>query len=191
MSDSLQPDYFKHLYAANPDPWNFVHSEYEAGKYRQTIATLNRDCYSRAFEIGCSVGVLTALLAERCGHLLAVDVSEEALRQARQRCFSMPQVAFQNLAVPGQYPETSFDLTILSEVGYYLSFPDLEKLAHLITQHTAHEGQVLLVHWLPAVAEYPLTGDQVHDYFLSLPDWNCVSEFRTPEYRIELLQAAD
>ncbi len=191
MANSLPPDYFNQLYTANSDPWDFAHSEYEAGKYQQTIATLTRDCYARAFEIGCSVGVLTALLAGRCGYLLSVDVSEEALRQARARCATLPNVEFEILAVPGEYPEGSFDLTIVSEVGYYLSFKDLEQLALLIRQHTVPEGQLLLVHWLPVVEDYPLTGDQVHDYFLSLTDWNCISRFRTPKYRIELLQLKD
>lgn len=191
MANSLPSDYFNRLYAANSDPWNFANSEYEAGKYRQTIAALTRDRYAHAFEIGCSVGVLTALLAGRCGRVLSVDVSEEAFRQARERCASLPNVEFERLAVPGQYPEGSFDLTVLSEVGYYLSYEDLEKLAFLIRRHTMPEGQLLLVHWLPVVEDYPLTGDQVHNYFLSLPDWNCIGRFRAPHYRIELLQLKD
>ena len=188
MPDTLPPEYFHQLYSANTDPWNFAASEYEAGKYRQTVATLPRPRYAHAFEIGCSIGVLTALLAPRCDHLLSVDVSDLALRQARERCASLPNVEFKNMPVPGEYPQDSFDLTVLSEVGYYLSWEDLGKLAQLIGQHTAPEGQLLLVHWLPFVPDYPLTGDQVHDYFLSLPDWTCLAQFRAPQYRIELLQ---
>jgi cyclopropane fatty-acyl-phospholipid synthase-like methyltransferase len=145
----------------------------------------------RAFEIGCSIGVLTAQLAARCDHLLSVDVSESALNQARRRCADLPNVEFQMLAVPQQYPRDAFDLTVVSEVGYYLSWNDLEKLARKIQNHTAAGGQLLLVHWLPKVDDYPLTGDQVHEYFLALPDWNCISRFRAPQYRIELLQMAN
>ena len=188
MSESLSGEYFQKLYADNPDPWNFATSEYEAGKYQRTVETLSRDRYQQGFEIGCSIGVLTAMLAGRSEHLLSVDVSEEALRQARERCASLANVRFERLTVPGEYPPGSFDLTVVSEVGYYLGFRDLEKLAVEIRQHTVSEGQLLLVHWLPLVNDYPLTGDQVHDYFLSLPEWDCVSGFRAPQYRIELLQ---
>ena len=191
MADTLSPDYFDRVYAAKSDPWDFATSEYEAGKYRQTIATLPRTHYARAFEIGCSIGVLTAQLAARCHALLAVDVSQAALDQARERCAGLPNIRFQRLAVPAEYPEEEFDLTVVSEVGYYLSLEDLEKLAKLIHAHTGAAGQLLLVHWLPHVADYPLTGDQVHEYFLALPQWTCVSSFRAPQYRIELLQKAD
>ena len=191
MADTLPPEYFHQIYATKADPWNFAASEYEAGKYQQTINTLNRGRYAHAFEIGCSIGVLTAQLAVRCDRLLSVDVSEAALQQARERCAGLSNVEFQLLSVPGEYPSGSFDLTVLSEVGYYLSWTDLGKLASLIEQHTAPRGQVLLVHWLPYVADYPLTGDQVHEYFLSLPDWHCLTQFRAPQYRIELLQRKD
>jgi predicted TPR repeat methyltransferase len=188
LSKSLSPEYFSKLYAENPDPWNFATSDYEASKYRRTIKSLPRLTYRQAFEIGCSIGVLTASLASRCEHLLSVDVSEEALRQARERCASLANVEFERMSVPGEYPSGSFDLTVVSEVGYYLGWEDLEKLALRIQKHTVAQGQLLLVHWLPFVNDYPLTGDQVHEYFLSLPDWQCLSGFRTDRYRIELLE---
>ena len=191
MSRTLPPAYFERLYGENADPWNFATSEYEAEKYRQTLSALPRARYGNAFEIGCSIGVLTAQLAGRCGHLLSVDVSEDALRQARERCANLPNVAFEKRAVPAEYPDRSFDLTVLSEVGYYLNFPDLARLADLIAAHTNPRGQLLLVHWLPVVPDYPLTGDQVHDFFLCRPQWTPVSSFRAQQYRIEVLELAD
>ena len=191
MSDSLPTEYFDRVYAVKADPWDFATSEYESAKYRQTICTLTRDRYENAFEIGCSIGVLTALLAPRCGRLLSIDVSETALLQARQRCADLANVDFQRLSVPQEYPRESFDLTIVSEVGYYLSHSDLAKLADCIHRRTEPAGHLLLVHWTPAVPDYPLTGDQVHEYFLSLPDWHCLSQFRAPQYRTELLKRAE
>ena len=60
-------------------PWGFADRWYEQRKYALTVASLPRPRYRRAFEIGCSVGVLTALLGERCGELLAVDVAAAAV----------------------------------------------------------------------------------------------------------------
>jgi len=37
---SLDPEYFKGVYDASEDPWNFETSEYEAKKYAATIAAL-------------------------------------------------------------------------------------------------------------------------------------------------------
>ncbi len=164
--DSLPPDYFDHVYAANRDPWGFETSPYEREKYDATVAALPRPRYAKAFEIGCSLGVLTAQLALRCGHLLAVDVSEAALAQARARCTELPQVEIRNLRVPEEFPSQRFDLIVLSEVGYYWSPADLARAADQLLAGLNSGGQLLLVHWTPRVHDYPLTGDEVHDFFL-------------------------
>ena len=92
--DSLTPGYFDDVYRAKADPWNFQSSPYEAAKYAATLAALPRPLYRNALEIGCSIGVLTAQLAARCEQLLSIDVSEQALDQARERCAQLPQVRF-------------------------------------------------------------------------------------------------
>jgi len=38
---SLNADYFKDVYDAQDDPWNFETSPYEAEKYQATIAALS------------------------------------------------------------------------------------------------------------------------------------------------------
>jgi SAM-dependent methyltransferase len=164
--DSLTPGYFDDVYRANTDPWAFTTSPYERGKYTDTLAALPRPHYPRAFEIGCSIGVLTAQLAQRCDQLLSVDVSEAALAQARQRCADLPQVTLQRLQVPQEFPEGQFDLILLSEVGYYWSKPDLARAADQMLAALPAGGQLLLVHWTPVVPDYPQTGDEVHEFFL-------------------------
>ncbi len=84
MKLSLEPAYFDALYAADPDPWQFATSAYEREKYDATLAALPTRIGS-AFEIGCSIGILTRRLAERCNTLLAVDVAKAALAAARRR----------------------------------------------------------------------------------------------------------
>ena len=82
---SLDGAYFDRLYAASDDPWGFSTRWYEHRKYALTLAALPAPHYDSALEIGCSVGVLTALLAGRCTALLALDPSVRALAQARTR----------------------------------------------------------------------------------------------------------
>lgn len=77
---SLDSEYFKGVYNASDDPWNFETSEYEAAKYAATIAALPKGYYENVLELGCSIGVLTKLLHAKVDHLLATDISDKALR---------------------------------------------------------------------------------------------------------------
>ncbi len=187
-SASLQPDYFDGVYAANGDPWDFQTSEYERAKYADTLAHLPRTRYSRGFEIGCSIGVLTAQLALHCDDLLSVDVSEAALRQARARCASLPQVRLERMQVPEEEPTETFDLIVVSEVGYYWDRGDLERAMLMIAAHHAPGGNLILVHWTPPVHDYPQTGDRVHETWLASPEWRVVSDERRERYRISVLE---
>jgi SAM-dependent methyltransferase len=165
--NTLPGSYFDDMYRANQDPWSFETSAYEREKYATTLAALPSPTYGRAFEIGCSLGVLTQQLALRCGHLLAVDVAEAPLQKARARCQNLPQVEFQQMRLPDEFPaEVPFDLIVMSEVGYYWALPDLERTAALLLHALPGGGQLLLVHWTPPVHDYPLTGDEVHEFFL-------------------------
>ncbi|GAB3861989.1 class I SAM-dependent methyltransferase [Hymenobacter terrigena] len=190
--NTLPPEYFDHVYQANRDPWNFETSPYEREKYAATLAALPHPHYAEVFEIGCSLGVLTAQLASRCGHLLAVDVSEAALAQARARCADLPQVEIRQLQVPEEFPSQSFDLIVLSEVGYYWSPADLARAADLFVAGLNPGGQLLLVHWTPPVHDYPLTGDDVHEFFLAKTTENGplrhLGGQRHETYRLDLLE---
>ena len=190
--NTLDPGYFDDVYRASTDPWQFASSAYEREKYAATLAALPRPHYERAFEIGGSIGVLTAQLAQRCGHLLSVDVSEAALAQARQRCSALPQVEIKKMQVPAEFPVGQFDLILVSEVGYYLSPADLARAADQMLGALPTGGQLLLVHWTPVVPDYPQTGDEVHEFFLqktqpSGPLKHLLGQ-RHDKYRLDLLE---
>ncbi len=189
---SLPARYFDDVYAAHDDPWSFETSAYEAAKYDHTLAVLGERRFSNAFEIGCSIGVLTERLAQHCDRLLAVDISEAPLVQARRRCAALPQVRLLRMDVPQTFPAGRFDLVVMSEVGYYWTTPDLAHAAQHIAAALAPGGLWLLVHWTPAVPDYPLRGDEVHDFALAFARdsgrFEPVLEARQPRYRINLLQ---
>jgi predicted TPR repeat methyltransferase len=186
--DSLQPSYFEDLYQANPDPWDFETSDYEAQKYQTTIKALPKSRYRNALEVGGSIGVLTALLAQRCDSLLSIDVSQIAQQKAIARCQDLPQVRFKIAQVPQDYPDEMFDLTLLSEVGYYLSWDDLKKTQQLIIEHLDVGGHLLLVHWTLFAKDYPLSGDEVHDSFLQLTELKHLTGLRQERYRLDLFE---
>lgn len=192
LSNSLNQAYFDSVYQANTDPWSFETSDYERGKYEATLAALPNARYVYAFEIGCSIGVLTKKLADRCDRILAVDASELPLKAARVRLASRTSVAIQQMSVPNEFPDAKFDLILLSEVGYYFAKPDLARLRQLIIEHLRPNGHLLLVHWTPEVHDYPLTGDQVHDFFLESTESNGplshLTHQRAETYRLDLFQ---
>ena len=190
--DSLGSRYFDDVYSANPDPWAFASSPYEAAKYAATLAALPRAMYPAAFEAGCSIGVLTAQLAGRCGQLLSADISERALAAARERCAALDNVRFEQRTLPEEFPDGPFDLIVVSEVGYYLSMPDLLTFREKAINALAPGGHLLLVHWTPLVHDYPLTGDEVHETFLASEDGSLrpLTGQRDEKYRLDLFERA-
>jgi SAM-dependent methyltransferase len=193
QAQSLPPSFFEALYAADADPWKFATSEYEANKYAATIAALPRPRYQSAFEIGGAIGVLTQQLAQRCDALLSVDVCQVAQEQAIQRCQHLPQVRFELMCVPQQFPDRLFDLILVSEVGYYWCWEDLQLAQREILEHLQPGGQLLLVHWTVDAKVLPLTGDQVHEAFLKL-DGSSLRHLcgqQTAQYRLDLFERAE
>ncbi len=191
-SDTLPTNYFDDVYTNKDDPWDFETSDYEKNKYRVTVASLSKEKYDSGFEIGCSIGVLTNMLAEKCSKLLAVDASDLPLAKARARLAGKPQVTIRQLAIPANFPAEDFDLVVVSEVAYYFSMDDLRKTIDLIITHLRSGGQLILVHWTPLVPDYPLTGDQVHNEFRSHAGdgqpLQLLMEKREEKYRLDLFQ---
>jgi len=163
MSGSLPPAYFDRMYAGDDDPWGFRSRWYEERKRALTLAALTRRRYRRVFEPGCSLGLLTEGLAQRADQVLATDVAEAVLRQARARLGQLPTVRVERIGVPQEWPSGTFDLILLSEMGYYLSDDDLATLATRAAASLDDGGTLLAVHWRHPVADYPLTGDDVHE----------------------------
>ncbi len=179
---TLPADYFDRLYAADPDPWGFTTRWYERRKYALTVAALPAPSYDLGLEIGCSVGVLSAALATRCASLVAVDASAAALDAARGRLPT--SVRLVRAAVPGEWPAGSYDLVVLSEVGYYLDAGDLARLLDLIEHDLAPGGTVVACHWRHPVSDYPQSGDQVH---AALARWPRLCRVEEEDFLLDVL----
>lgn len=188
MKNTLSADYFTHVYNNSNDPWDFESSPYEKAKYKATIDALPKTTYNNALEIGCSIGVLTEMLAQRCSHLLSTDISDAPLQKAKERLKECSHVKFQKAAIPNEYPNEKLDLVMMSEVGYYLSSEDLQKAKEKIIVSLQKEGDLVLVHWLPFVPDYPLTGDEVHELFLQDKRLQHLFGKREEKYRLDMLR---
>jgi 2-polyprenyl-3-methyl-5-hydroxy-6-metoxy-1,4-benzoquinol methylase len=187
MSASLPRAHFEALYADGADPWGYATSAYEREKYDVTLAALPGYRIGAVLEIGCAIGVLTKHLATRSASVLAVDMAENALIQARARCISCGNVTIACMRIPTDWPEGRFDLILLSEILYYLSADDLAQTAQRVLQSVVPLGHVLLVHYvLPT--DYPATGDAASDNFIAATGLTPILQRRQAEYRLDLLR---
>ena len=185
---STRPEYFERLYTADPDPFGYAISLYEKRKYTATIAGLPRARFRRAFEIGCSIGVLTRLLAARCGNLLAVDVSQTSLASARTRCRGVRNVRLRQMLVPDEWPVETFDLVVLSEVLYYQSARDQRRTLAKTLRSLSASGVIILVHWLGETGT-ARSGDAAANQFIrqARRRLHVLSRKRNSQYRLDIL----
>ena len=121
---------FETLYRKNPDPWDYQTSPYERAKYLATLRLVPRRFYGRALELGCSIGVLSQMLATRCQSLVAVDASPTAVGKARER--RIPNARFVVGVMPRDIPKQRFDLIVASEFIYYLNAAQLRRLGRIL-----------------------------------------------------------
>lgn len=183
---SIPPGHFEALYASDPDPWGFETSAYEAEKYAATLAALDRPRYAAAIEIGCSIGVLTAMLAASCDSLVGVDFAASALARARARCAALAHVRFARMRVPACWPEGDFDLIVLSEILYFLDRADIEAVAARVRATLRPQGRVLLVNYLGAT-DTPFGGDQAAERFIEAAALTPRAQRRAQSWRLDLL----
>ena len=185
---TVDPGYFDRMYAATADPWRLATRWYEARKYALSLALLPERHYPAAFEPGCSVGVLTRMLAARCGRVLAWDSSAAAVRSAAERTAGLGNVQVERRAIPGEWPGGQFDLVVFSEVLYYFGGTDLDRVLDLGEAALRPGGRLLAVHWRHPVPEYPRGGDEVHAALRARAGLQCLVTHGEPDFRAEVYQ---
>jgi protein-L-isoaspartate O-methyltransferase len=182
--------YFNRLYEKSTDPWHLATRWYETRKYHLTVASLPRQHYRRAFEPGCSVGILTAMLAERCDALLATDAVMDAVTTTRDRLARQPHVDVAQMRVPAQWPTGPFDLIVISEFGYYLAPPDLLALVRRSADILDADGTLVAVHWRHAIEDFVLTGEAVHNAFKADLRLEHLAHYEEPDFLLDVFTRA-
>lgn len=190
---------FEALFANRSDPWDYT-TPYEQLKYEQTLALAGERAVS-ALEIACAEGHFTEQLAGRCESLLAVDISDIALRRAAERCRSHANVQFVRLDVVDDVLPGSYDLIVCSEVLYYVR--DTEQLGAVADKLAAalRPGGRLVTahaHLLVDDPEGPgfdwttrFGGRVIAETLGARRGLRAVREIRTPLYRVSSFERAD
>lgn len=185
MTDASSEQFFEQKYAAEADPWAFATSRYERERYQTIVRALGGRRYKRAFEPGCSIGILTRDLADLCDRVEAIDISSSAVARAQERCFGLDNVKIAQGKLPDAVPPGSFDLIVLSEIGYYFAPEALLEIACQLMARLTIKGVLLAVHWLGQSPDHQLTGDEVHTLLGSIPGIERTLAERHEGYRLE------
>ena len=183
---TLPAAYFDAMYQAAADPWGFEDRWYEQRKYAISLAQLPAARYRSAFEPGCSVGVLTRLLASRCDTLLSCDVAAAAVRAAASRTQDLAHVRVEQRDISRQWPAGRFDLVVFSEILYYFGDHDLEQVLKNTVSALEPEGTLVAVHWRHPVADYPRSGDDVHRVLAAQPGLAQLVRHEEPDFLAEV-----
>jgi SAM-dependent methyltransferase len=177
------------MYARANDPWSLSARWYERRKYTITLSMLPYQRYRHAFEPGCSVGVLTDLLTQRCDHVTATDVATGALKSAARRLRAggrHEQVTLLRRSLDEPWPDGPFDLVVLSEVGYYLLPDALRAVLDLEIPRLPRGTTVVAAHWRHRVEDYPMTGDHTNDVIAATSGLHLIGSYRDADVAIEV-----
>jgi SAM-dependent methyltransferase len=182
--NTTSQQFFDRMYQQNPDPWRFASSPYELHRYETILRALEHRRYRRAFEPGCSIGVLTEQLATLCDHVDALDISPTATALARQRCASLSRVNIACGSLADGIP-ASFDLLVFCEVGYYFAQDQLHALLLRCLANLQLDGTLLASHWLRSSPDHVLSGDAVHEIVAALPGLELELSERHVDFRLD------
>jgi LmbE family N-acetylglucosaminyl deacetylase/SAM-dependent methyltransferase len=182
---------FDAVHSRNVDPWDYATSWYERRKRALTLAILPAEHYGSGLEVGCSIGTLSVELAPRCGRFLAADASSAALVHAAERLSGHPSAQTQRLTVPHEWPAGTFDLVVVSEMGYYLTPGELAGLLTRVEASMNPGGTLVLCHWRHPVEGWELDGDTVHELARRQLRWPTAALHTEKDFVLEVLVAPD
>lgn len=159
---------------ADEDPWSVRSSWYERRKATVLLASLPLQRYRLAWEPGCSVGGLTAVLAERCDRVIAGDASPRALAIARRALAPLANVQVHEELVPRDKPSIvagAADLVVLGEFLYYLPVDDVPAVLDIAARLQPSGGHLVVVHWRPQPEDGYQSGVQANAQVVADQRW--------------------
>jgi cyclopropane fatty-acyl-phospholipid synthase-like methyltransferase len=185
----MDADDFEARYRRDLDPWGYESSPYEQAKYDATLAACGSGPFTRALELGSSIGVLSARLAARCQRLVTIDGSPTAVADARRRLSRETAEGTVDVTlgtVPGDIPDGPYDLVLASEILYYLQLEPLSATLTRVRKVTVPGARLVAVHWRPAGPERPFTAAEVHARLDEQPWLERIASASTDDYLLDV-----
>jgi 2-polyprenyl-3-methyl-5-hydroxy-6-metoxy-1,4-benzoquinol methylase len=99
----------------------------EMGRHGVIAEIINRTVLKgNILDVGCGTGILSALVDLKRFQYLGIDISEVALRSAKEKR-KKPNVTFQRASIESFDPQHQFDVIVFNEVLYYLDYKNVVK----------------------------------------------------------------
>jgi SAM-dependent methyltransferase len=179
---------FEARYRADPDPWDYTRSEYERGKYAETLEACGPGPFRCAIELGSSIGVFSEMLAPRCERLVTIDAAPTAVLSARRRLAERySQVKLIIGQIPDAIPASNFDLVVASEILYYLPPRELDTTLAVLVRRMQPGARLVAVHWRPPGPERPFDAEAAHAILRGQPRLSSVHSGGTDEYLLDVM----
>ncbi|GAA4664718.1 class I SAM-dependent DNA methyltransferase [Frondihabitans cladoniiphilus] len=186
--------HFDATHEAREDPWGATSRWYELRKRAVLLASLPDERYGTALELGCSVGVLTGELALRSDAVVGVDLSERAVERARARLQGRDNVTLEQRDMVESFPAaptSGFDLVVLSEVAYYLTPADLDRVVTRVDEVLAPGGTLVACHWRYAEGDFRQPADAVHLRLAETSSWTRLVRHEEADFVLEVFSRDD
>lgn len=156
--------HFDAKFRADPDPWDYRSSAYEAEKRARTVEACGPGGLGAVLELGAATGVLSAELAPRCARLTTIDFSPTAVAIARDRLAGAPHVEVLEGAVPDDLPDDArYDVVVASEILYYLSDDAFARALSRLPTLLQDGGRLVAVHWTGRADDLARSAAATHD----------------------------
>ena len=186
---------FDQLYGAVPDPFGaeLPQYRYQQRKYECLLSMLPQRRYRQALDIGCGLGAFARKLAPFVDRVVGIDISAEALDQARKLSADLPNVAYAHHDVLDSFDDDpAYDLIVLADTLYYIDALTDERLKSItrnIVSRLTPGGLILVVnHYFFGIDAASRNTREIHDCFRWATHLACVAEHRRAFFLATLLQ---
>ena len=122
MSSTIQQEFDRIALASAASPEGELHNEHHHNFLLRRLPSSSHD----VLDIGCGTGTFARRLAERADHVLALDLSPEMIRIARERSAQFPNLEFQVADVCVMpLPAASFDCIATIATLHHLPYAEI------------------------------------------------------------------
>lgn len=181
--------YFESLFGSTQDPWQYV------GRHQQERLKLLLDQVpegsNNVLEVGCAEGLFTYFLALKGRKVVAIDVSRNALKRAKEYCKPLSNIHFLQADMVQLPLAGKYDVIICAGVLVYLPEWNLfVRTAKSILNLISPRGYLVLENmWKRSGGA--VEGRKIHDYFLRNSPLMLCNLVRNEEYGISVFRSPE
>jgi SAM-dependent methyltransferase len=185
-------EYWDARYEETTDLFELEGTSHERRRYQFLLAALADGPLGRTLELGCSVGVLTRMLAERTDALVATDISEVVLDAAQKRLAEAghDRIEFRQADLPDGVPEGPFGTIIASELLYYLRADEVSEAGRRLASALAPGGRLLTAHTRGYFPRHAISADHAARLVGRTDGLRSVGRWGGSELRVDVFERA-